>query len=321
LGPFRRQLHRLLQAVTVESATCYRWLGHAVQAADAGQLRTDLARRLYFSFYCVGRPVLRPSPAPRGRLASAPFVEALSAANHGSGTWAAGWTVASTEGDSIIAHRNGLSLVALPGEYRCRSVRAAHVGAEVDVHFPKELLAISPGYYVAVGEQPWCDGDLAETLRLYVHVTAPGAVAFVDALTRGLNTHRTPFRAKVLDDPLSYNRCDAAVVYLPRAAYAEIRAVLNDALECVAAWRRAAVPALTKQLRPGVALAEDPPDADESFGSHRCRLLAAGLLEAHQRGALSASQRLEVLDQGFTNAGLSLDHPYLNSGSSDDYFL
>src|SRR5688500_118493 len=93
LGPFRRQLQPLLRAVAVESPTCYRWLGHTVATSDVEDLRADLERRLYFGFYCVGRPVLRSIPGPRPPWASAAFVEALSGANHGSGMWAPGWTV------------------------------------------------------------------------------------------------------------------------------------------------------------------------------------------------------------------------------------
>ena len=43
------------------------------------------------------------------------------------------------------------------------------------------------------------------------------------------------------------------------------------------------VPAFARQIAPGVALADEPGTADRTFGRHRCRLVAAGLVAAGTR--------------------------------------
>ena len=68
------------------------------------------------------------------------------------------------------------------------------------------------------------------------------------------------------------------------------------------------------------ALAEDP-DRGESFGQHRCRLLAEGLLQGHERRAGSPDEGVQIVSECFACEGLSLDAPYLNAHSQDHYSL
>ncbi len=79
------------------------------------------------------------------------------------------------------------------------------------------------------------------------------------------------------------------------------------------------VPALTKRIAPGVGLAEDPEGGNDSFGMHRCRLLAEGLVRGWERGAESVEDRLAVVIETFEEAGIDPERPYLNPGSVDDY--
>ena len=51
-------------------------------------------------------------------------------------------------------------------------------------------------------------------MRLYFHLAPAGAAPFVAAATRQLNAGRIPFRLKVLNDPSTFGRCDAGVLYL-----------------------------------------------------------------------------------------------------------
>jgi lantibiotic modifying enzyme len=79
-----------------------------------------------------------------------------------------------------------------------------------------------------------------------------------------------------------------------------------------------AVPAFTKRIARGVAIAEDPaPGA--SFGAERCLLVAEGLVEAYERGERDVTGRLRCVAEMFTEAAISLDAPYLNPGSGDIY--
>ena len=66
---------------------------------------------------------------------------------------------------------------------------------------------------------------------------------------------------------------------------------------------RPSVPLFTLEIGSGLAFAESPPTRD-SFGMHRCSLVAEGLLWAEQRGAKDAAARLAVLRERLTAYGL-----------------
>jgi HopA1 effector protein family len=74
-------------------------------------------------------------------------------------------------------------------------------------------------------------------------------------------------------------------------------------------------PAMTLPLGPGVAFAEDPGGA-ESFGSHRCLLIAEAAVAAAERGLGSLDDRLDLVRERFAETGTSLDAPYLGSSAA-----
>ena len=51
---------------------------------------------------------------------------------------------------------------------------------------------------------------------------------------------------------------------------------------------------MTKALAPGLGIAEDPGEGN-SFGLHRCGLIAEGLLRAREAGQASPSRRLATV--------------------------
>ena len=84
------------------------------------------------------------------------------------------------------------------------------------------------------------------------------------------------------------------------------------------AFGAAALSASAQTLR--IGLAEDP-GTGESFGMHRSRLLADGLLRAHEHRLRTAAARLPVVVERFAEDGLDLQRPFLCPGSGDDYAL
>jgi hypothetical protein len=74
----------------------------------------------------------------------------------------------------------------------------------------------------------------------------------------------------------------------------------------------------TKVLAPGVGLAEDP-GRNESFGQHRCGILADGMIRAYERGAKSIGERLDIVTECYVSSGIQLNEPYLNPSSTDVY--
>jgi HopA1 effector protein family len=86
--------------------------------------------------------------------------------------------------------------------------------------------------------------------------------------------------------------------------------------EEVAAGLRPETPLFARTLRPGVGIAEDP-NTGESFGMHRCRLTAEGVLDAWASGVQTVEGRLRAIEARFRAAQLDLDRPHLSPGSSE----
>jgi hypothetical protein len=323
MNPYWLQLHAALRALTIEGPASYWWLGRFFSVSDAElngarmRLAEDLAERLYREFYCPGMPAIRPLPVERPLAARAPFIEALSDANTSTGAWTTGWTVSSIGEGEIRARRSGLELLVPNGRLRWRGPGPPAVGEDVAVRYPKEFLTISPGHYVAVGDAPAAHGAIDATVRIYFNVSAADAPALVSSLTIHLNRARVPFRLKVLDDEGNFHRCDSAILYLPRASFH----IAAPAIRGVAASLADGVPALTKRLCAGVGVAEDPRDSGESFGSHRCRLLADALVTADELGVQTFERRWSAVVQAFTDARLDVATPYLEPDSCDCYQL
>jgi hypothetical protein len=61
------------------------------------------------------------------------------------------------------------------------------------------------------------------------------------------------------------------------------------------------------------------PGRGDSFGLHRCGILAEQIILGHEQGKRALVERFEGVEAGFARHGISLDRPYLNSGSNDDY--
>jgi hypothetical protein len=87
-----------------------------------------------------------------------------------------------------------------------------------------------------------------------------------------LNRASLPFRLKVSNDIGLFGRCDAGVIYVRKRDYAAVGDALLTIYQEIARHLKPKIPAFTKQLAPGVGLAEDP-GLVESFGEHRCPLL------------------------------------------------
>jgi len=329
MSSYRKTVAAALEALRIESPTSFSWCQHpspplpssVVEAMDADTARAYLCQRLqgqlYSDFYCAGRAVPHQPPRmmaqPQG---ASPFIDALSHANSGAGSRESGWRIVRGDDDGrLVVQRHGLSLWTRPDEVQGGEMSP---GSEVSVTLPPELLRLSPGFYMALG-----DAELeAEepVVRHYWHLTSHGGVALVEAGTRELNAAGLPFRLKVIIDPSGYSRCDAGVLYTPWRLRAEVSSLLPSILAAVAGHLRPTPPALTKPLSEGLAVAEGPPDG-ESFGMHRCGLLAEAAVRAFELDLQTTEERLDLVERHLDEHGVAFDRPYLNPGSVDDYEL
>ena len=183
-------------------------------------------------------------------------------------------------------------------------------GVAVSVRLPKELPALSPGFFMVLGAAGSEVVASQHTVRVYWHITASGAPALVRALSSRLNAETVPFRLKVANHPIRFDRCDAAVLYLPIEAFEGVRAMLAHVAVTMASRLRPRIPAFTLALAPGVGLAESPATG-ASFGEHRCGLLADGIVGAHEQRVPSGAARVETVIENFAASGVRIDAPYL----------
>jgi hypothetical protein len=328
---YREQAALALRAVAVRSPTSYAWFGHASRplplavrsALSAGAARefliAGLAEELYRSFYSPGAPVPH-RPRERSSARSDPgFVNALSAANGGSGGWQPGWRVEAVEGPTLQLVRNQLGVRA--GASECRWAGGDGRPAHVSVRRPKEHRAASPGHYIAVGDADQADDPDAIEVRLYFNLMAAGAARLVAIATRLLNDEAVPFSLKILDHPASFSRCDAAVLYLRDGDFVRVQGLLRECASACVSHLRGEVPPFTKRLTAGIGVGEHRPSFGASFGTSRCRVLAEGIVVAHEHGATRLSDRLDHVAGRFAERRLNLDVPYLVAGSTDRYAL
>jgi hypothetical protein len=278
------------------------------------QLVRAIQATLYSHFYCTGSPTpvdplpAQPSPAP----AKAAFVDGLSEANRGAGYVEGGWELAGGGESPLVIQRGGLALVVdddgAPG--------AGSRGASVTRRMPNELRFASPGFYLAMGNELLSAQEHEPFVRWYWHLRPEGAARLVDAVTTTLNDERLPFRLKLVNDPSRYARCDAAVLYTARDDLRRLGTILESIHGDLAAYVEDDVPAFTKPLADGLAVAEGPPNG-ASFGEHRCGLLADGIVRAFEAKRRALDERLAAVRERFAREGISLERPFLNPGSED----
>ena len=108
------------------------------------------------------------------------------------------------------------------------------------------------------------------------------------------------------------------VLYINKQDIYKARKSLSNIYKCVKNVLNENTPLFAKRLAPGMSLAEDP-GSDESFGQIRCRMFAEAIYSAHQKNIISLEAILNEVTLHFQYFGLSLEKPYLNPGSTDNY--
>lgn len=328
------QIQDALDAVNIRSAISFSWFGNPsprlsvltnramTDSTKRDYLSYQLQKRLYGDFYCKG------SATPGGeqrntlrRTPTTPFIEALSAANTGTGAKERGWSVVSVAGDLVTMARDGLCVWARREDTYAATDDRLSPGELRAVRLPKELRKMSPGYYMALGNEGLAFEPDRPLVRLYWHLRAESARVLVGMTTELLNNDHIPFRLKVVDDPALYDRCDAGVLYVQRADYEQVLPAVRRILFELGSDLEKATPVFTKILAPGLGLAEEPTVPGDSFGMHRCRLLAEAIVRIHERTPVKATDRLAVIREVFSESGINLSTPYLNPGSPDGYCL
>jgi hypothetical protein len=253
------------------------------------------------------------------------FYERLHQSNQGKGYFDPGWQVLGDakdgSGDLVIV-KGGLFLHIDRDLHLQPETRSAKSGDLVAIRLPKNR--VQNGFYMAIGDagSDSRTGEDSVTVRVYFHFDSEGAVAVMASLTEKLNQLFVPFSFKTLYNPSDYKRYDSAVLYFDSNYYDSVKFVLEDIYKSHSSYFQAEIPLFTKILAPGVGLAEEPNhkfNSKESFGTHRCQIVANSLLETWQKGDNSPKARMAAILKNFSVLGIELQRSYLNADSEDIY--
>lgn len=263
-------------AIAGPSADIERGAAHASQLAAQGLGHVELSRALYHDWY-LGTAAFDSAP-----VEVPPMVESLAgsfrAAHAGSRAFESGWTVADVG-------RDGTSVVRLGDRQRlARSSSLIASGGLLpragDVVRVRRLVDDVPtpgGFWHTFSDRAALDmsGRLS---RVYWNTTPASAVSVVAALTELLVDSDVGWQLKCLSTPDLYARPDSTVLYLLHGDLCTLAGVLSDVHRSLQSGLAVGAPKLTRPLGRGVAWAAQPPNGD-SFGEHRCGLLARAALE------------------------------------------
>jgi hypothetical protein len=285
-----------------------------VEVAGPGGPVAGLAAALYGFFYCVPS-----TPAPDVEGDAEAFLAGLRAANPIRQRLEGGWTI-------VQIDQAGLLLADARG--RRRRAAAQEVapyagglapGQPARLAMPREMVTAPGGHYAILG-RPVHEPRTGRQVRFYWNVAPNGAASFLAAVGAGLERRRIPFQAKVPVAPALYRRADCGVLYLGLEDIEASLDLVAGAWQSLRGSLRPETPLFARRLAAGLAFAESPPSGD-SFGMHRCRLVAEGLLTAFDRGASDADARLRSICDRLTGYGLDLAALERNPATSYPYRL
>jgi hypothetical protein len=318
--PFDQQLRSIVAAVSFASPQVARVTnlnGAQREVAVAGERDTfgGLAVALYADHYCL-LPAVSDPPATE---TAAAFLAGLRAANPVAARYQDGWTVMRAEANGVwIADAAQQPRFAALNEI-VPLANAIAPGLPVRLVPQRDFVTGPAGHFVIIG-RPGFDPQTGRQIRFYWNLTPDGAAPFLREIGTRLERRRIPFQAKVPADPVRYARTDCGVLYLNDEEVEAARDAIAATYHVLRENLRPAVPLFTREIAPGLAFAESPPTR-ESFGMHRCGLIAEGLLATEVRGVREGEARLAILREHLTAYGLDLDRLERNPTSRYPYRL
>lgn len=243
----------------------------------------------------------------------------LAQANPTVDRWDPSWIIYQIASDGRIQAQKGeRSRSALIGEYASDKAPGIplKVGDKVNLRVHPGSADLQTSFYFVFGDTLSDQFDEYSLLRFYFNVTAAGAPDLLREIALRCNRFQVPFRFKTLVDKAAYRRADGAVLYCAKRYFAIVASLLDSLPDAVTTQLRSSTPMFTKALQAGIGMAEEP-GSGESFGMHRCRLVAEGIIDAWTTGSQTTEARLEAVEKRFAAGGFQLARPYLNGGSID----
>lgn len=243
------------------------------------------------------------------------FYRQLQQTNSGTGYLDPDWQIiAETEADELIVVKDGLHLHINPDRHLPEQLHQATIDEIVPIYLPPSL--VGKDTYIIVGNAG--TPDRSSSIQIYFNFTPDAALAISRHLTPTLNKLGIPFQFAILHHPDLFYRYDGGTLWLSQSGYIAIQTVLAEIYQTHQAEFSPAVPLFTKQLAPGLSLAEVP-DTPGTFGMQRCELLATALFSAIECERTSPVEKLQAIDRQLANADINPLQPYLNPTGSDCY--
>jgi len=234
------------------------------------------------------------------------------------GRWERGWVAQKVSSKGrVIAQRGKEQRLLNPGDYVVpeRLGLTPVPGMELTVTGRRESAKEQPGFWIT-SSPAWYEA-MAPLLRIYWNTSPEGGVHLAELITSML-PQTLAYSLKLPVDEVGYQRADSVVLYIQAEDFTGSSAMLHQLyLEAASALFPQEVP-WSKTVAPGISLAEDPPDEQESFGLHRCRMIVEGLesIADHGQDVHAAPQAVE---QYMVSLGFAPERPHCNPNSTMDY--
>jgi hypothetical protein len=282
--------------------------------ADLPESRQTVSDLLYGSWYSALQDDTATALLPLGRTDLVPALRTCLAA---STRWQSGWVVLQSAPDGrCVAGRQGQIRELRPGDYASRSRPGVSPVPGDAIIVTERIDWVDPPTRSWYGQSTLGDPQ-PPLIRCYWNV-GPECVGFVLAvMTSALDAAGLSYCVKCPLRPSDYARADPLVLYAERRQWPSVLPVVRSVVAETGRHLRRDSPALTRVLRAGLGVAEDPGHG-VSFGQSRCNALAPLVLAILRDAREREPEALEWLIEGLRSAGIAPERPWLNDGSGPE---
>lgn len=277
-------------------------------------LRYALQRLLYSRCYVWGTTDPKATDTEQGKSESPvsatatgpPSTSASDQLDHG-------WRVTNVMPNGAVAaeKRDAIGTFS-PGQYlNADGPALPKKGNRIAIHVPRASNTHMPGFRFLFGSTPAEKIPAVDQIRFYFNCRRDHAQELPEQIAAGLNRMQIPFRLKHPSHASQFYRCDNVVVYVRSDHAVPAHCQLSQTEKVAARMLDSAVPLFTRRLANGFAVAESPRDG-RSFGTHRCALVADGLVRAYEANVTEPTKRLRCILEAFNAAGIPASDPHLN---------
>ena len=158
--------------------------------------------------------------------------------------------------------------------------------------------------------------------RFYLNVKPDKAAELANYLTEKLNAQEMGWQFKMPKELKNFDRPDSGVLYVDKQNYAAAKKIVLEYAKRDPEAFGNEIPALTKQIAPGVAVAEEPiqnglPKSikGHSFGTSRSAIMSEAVLDAPVEATKQEIKKL--VRERMKKYGLDPDQPVVEQGDQE----